>query len=179
MELITLNNKKIKVTFYYYSAKINESYGFEDIPMVKDFILSNGISQEDLNEFISYIDGFRSEVSVPLNLSIYFTILGNKLVYNKYWLLIKEQIESYGEKHRLAHDGLVRIIECNQWSATRDEAKHSVVVKYNDNTNNGKLDWLIYVYKDYIVFSECEGSRESIYRFENFCIIYDKNLGKE
>ena len=178
MELITLNNKKIKVSFYYYSAKIiNESYSFEDISMVKDFILTNGISQEELNGFISHIEGFRSDISILSNLSIYFTILGNKLVYSKYWLLIKEQIESYGEKHRLAHDGLVRIIECSQWTATRDEAKGSVVVKYNDSGN--KLDWLIYVYKDYIVFSDCEGSRESIYRFENFCIIYDKNLGKE
>lgn len=177
MELITLNNKKIRVSFYYHSAKINESYSFEDLSMVKDFILSNGISQEILNEFIFYIEGFRTDSSVPLNLSIYFTILGNKLVYGKYWLLIKEQIESYREKYRLAHDGLVRIIECSHWTATRDESKHSVVVKYNDKGD--KLDWLIYIYKDYIVFSECEGSRESIYRFENFCIIYDKNLGKE
>ena len=176
MELITLNNKKIKVTFYYYSAKINESYGFEDILIVKDFILSNGISRQDLNEFISYIDGLRGDSNVPLNLSIYFTILANKLVYSKYWLSIKEQIESYKEKHRLAHDGLVRIIECNRWSATRDEARGSVVVKYNDK---GELGWLIYIYKDYIVFSNCEGSCESVYKFENFCILYDKNLGKE
>lgn len=178
MELITLNNKKIKVTFYYYSAKIiNESYSFEDISMVKDFILANGISQEELNGFISHIEGFRSDISILSNLSIYFTILGNKLVYSKYWLLIKEQIESYREKHRLAHDGLVRIIECSHWTATREVSKHSVVVKYNDKGD--KLDWLIYIYKDYIVFSKREGGRESIYRFENFCIIYDKNLGKE
>jgi hypothetical protein len=154
-----------------------ESYGFEDFSMVKDFILSNDISQEDLNGFISYIEGFRSDSSVPLDLSIYFTILGNKLVYGKYWLSIKEQIESYRERYRLAHDGLVRIIECNRWSATRDEAKGSVVVKYNNNGD--KLDWLIYIYKDYIVFSNCEGSCESVYKFENFCILYDKNLGKE
>ena len=179
MELITLDNKRIKASFYYYSANTNESYsGIEDFSMVKDIILTNGVSQEELNEFTSYIEGFRNDSSAPFRLTIYFTILGNKLVYCKYWLLIKERIESYKEKHRLAHDGLVRIIECNRWSATCDEGTRSVVVKYN-NINDGKLGWLIYVYKDYIVFSDCEGNHESIYRFENFSIIYDKNLGKE
>ena len=179
MELITLNSKKIKVSFYYMSAKVNESYsGIEDFSTVKDFILTNGVSQEDLNGLMSYIESFKSDSSIPLNLTIYLTILGNKLVYSKHWLLIKERIESYREKYRLAHDGLVRIIECNHWRATRDEGTRSVVVKYN-NINDGKLGWLIYVYKDYIVFSDCKGNHESIYRFENFSIIYDKNLGKK
>ena len=181
MQLITLDNKRVRVSFYYYSAKVSEShsYNFNDFSMVKDFILTNGVSQEDLNEFISYIEGFKSESNISLDLAINFTILGNKLVYSKYWLIIKERIESYREKHRLVHDGLVRIIECNRWTATRDEGTRSVVVKYNDNINEGKLDWLIYIYKDYIVFSECEGGCESVYRFENFCILYDKNLGKK
>ena len=180
MQLITLDNKKIRVSFLYYSAKLNEnSITFNDFSMVKDFLLSNGVSQEDLNEFISYIEGFKSASDISLDLGINFTILGNKLVYSKYWIIIKERIESYREKHRLVHDGLVRIIECNSWTATRDEGTQSVVVKYNNNINDGKLNWLIYIYKDYIVFSNCEGSCESVYRFENFCILYDKNLGKK
>lgn len=174
-----LLNKKLNtdvcINFQYNSAIVDDYYTFERYEECKEFILEHGLSSGDAEVLLSYAESYVESHDINDYCTIYFSILGDKLVYSHYWMYIKERIQSFRDEKLLLRKDLLRIIECSDWHATHNEAKHSVVVKYNNNGD--KLDWLIYVYKDYIIFSNREGKRrESMYRCENFCFIYDKDL---
>ena len=172
-----LLNKKLNtdvcINFQYNSAIVDDYYTFERYEECKEFILEHGLSSGDAEVLLSYAKSYVESHDIDNYCTIYFSILGDKLVYSHYWMYIKERIQSFRDERLLLRKDLLRIIECSDWLASHNLGNKTLSIKYCTDT---VLKYLIYVYKDYVFLCKHDGSHPHIYRCDNFQIIQCKNL---